>query len=74
MFKGTDIHKAKKRKRIFDVFGHTYYGLHDLSKNGSFNCGCGVCNARTEEKRINNRKNRRESKLNLKKEYYGKEN
>jgi hypothetical protein len=63
-----DRRYAKKRKRIWDIFGWYYSGIAYLSKNHSLNCGCGMCIAKTKMRRLENKQNRMKAKLELKNE------
>lgn len=61
-----DRHFANKRKRLWDVFGWTYMGIKYLSKNGSVNCGCGMCKSNTYQRRLKRKRERISARMELK--------
>ena len=63
-----DRHYAEKRKNVWDVFGWKYRGVNYLSKNHSLNCGCNSCKMKTYYNRLENKRNRLNAKIELKKE------
>lgn len=63
-----DRHYAKKRKRLWNIFGWVYKGVGDLTQNGSLNCGCSLCRGETYHKRLENKRNRIKGKEDLRKE------
>ena len=68
MIKQIDIQKAKNRRAIWDYFdwGYLGNGINYLRNNHSLNCGCGMCKGRTFERRLNNKRERISSRLDLK--------
>jgi len=68
MLTNKDKRYGKKRKRLWDIFGWSYYGIANLSKRHSVNCGCGMCKAKTFYNRYENKQNRLKVKQDIKKE------
>ena len=66
MLSKKDRRYARKRKRLWDVFGWIYRSVNSLSKNHSLNCGCSMCCADTYYKRYERRQDRHKAKQKLK--------
>lgn len=67
MIKHTDINKATKRKRLWDLFGWRYGEgwLGYLRNNHSLKCGCSFCELVTYIKRRDNKRARTKVRLDL---------
>lgn len=68
MLTNNDRHYAEKRKKLWDTFGWVYKGIGYLSQNGSLKCNCSMCRNETYFKRLDNKKDRSRSKVELMKE------
>jgi len=55
-----DIDKLKSRRKTWDSMGYVYKGkgLNFLRKNHSLNCGCSICQEKTRQKKVKNKKER----------------
>lgn len=60
--------KFKSRIKLWDQFKWGYKSPNYLFKNHSLNCGCSQCRWRTEEKKLYNKRERINGKLDLKDE------
>ena len=63
-----DRRYAMKRKKMWDRFEWAYKGVHGLSKNHSLHCGCSQCRYQTYDRRASRKRDRLNSRRELRKE------
>ena len=68
MLTNLDRHKAITKRNRFKIFDYNYpgSGIGYFNNHRSFNCGCSMCIATSQQHRIENKRDRAKAKNELK--------